>query len=468
MLATSPCTTKGRTILLGTALCLIAPGAAAGAPKARLPVVPQVSSTQWRGQQPVVGGEIVGAHDLAGTLRSNALLMLTQRALAANADIGAARARVAQARAQLRIARAASLPTVGASGGLNQTRTDNRGGRLFDFSDAFAGIDVAWDLDLFGGARAGRRAAVSRAEAAEFDRRATSLAVEAEVARAFVQRAVIGERLKLLDRNLENARELERIVQVRLREGAGTRVETGLQAIEVRQLQAERHRLLQAARQTENALSVLIAVEAPLFRMPATQLRGLSIPNLAPVQPAQLVVRRPDVRAAEARIRAASGDVARARAAFLPSLRLSASTLGQAAALGGPYGVTMAIGASLLGQIFDGGRRRGELGVATAAQAETVQLYRTALLRALSESQDALDAAEQSRARFALLGRVVEEARTTARLTRLQYLEGEADLRAVIDAQQLLVQAEDSRALAAQERLNASIDLYRAMGGRAA
>jgi NodT family efflux transporter outer membrane factor (OMF) lipoprotein len=466
MLATPPCTTKGRTILLGSALCLIVSGAGAQMPRTRLPVVPQVSSPQWRGQQAGVGGEIVGTQDLAATLRSNALQALIQRALAANADIEAARARVAQARAQLRVARAAMLPTVSASGGLNQTRTDNRGGRLFDFSDAFGSLDVAWDLDLFGGARAGRRAAVSRAEAAELDRRATSLAIEAEVARAFVQRAVLGERLKLLDRNLANARELERIVQVRLREGAGTRVETGLQAIEVRQLQAERHRLLQAMRQTENALAVLVAAEAPLFRMPVADLRDLSVPNLAPIQPAQLLVRRPDIRATEARIRAASGDVAQARAAFLPNLRLSASTLGQAAALGGPYGITAAVGASLLGQIFDGGRRRGELGVATAAQAETVQLYRAALLRALSESQDALDASEQSRARFALLGRVVEEARTTARLTRLQYLEGEADLRAVIDAQQLFVQAEDSRALAIQERLNATIDLYRAMGGK--
>jgi outer membrane protein TolC len=64
-----------------------------------------------------------------------------------------------------------------------------------------------------------------------------------------------------------------------------------------------------------------------------------------------------------------------------------------------------------------------------------------------------------------LLDQVVEEARTTARLTRLQFIEGEADLRFVIDAQQLLVQAEDARAISLQERLNAAIDLYRAMGG---
>jgi outer membrane protein TolC len=100
-----------------------------------------------------------------------------------------------------------------------------------------------------------------------------------------------------------------------------------------------------------------------------------------------------------------------------------------------------------------------------AAERETVELYRRTLLTALAEAEDALTAVEQSRARQRLLDQTVEEARTTARLTRLQFIEGATDLRAVIDAQQLLVQAEDARALSLQERMNAAIDLYRAMGG---
>jgi outer membrane protein TolC len=276
---------------------------------------------------------------------------------------------------------------------------------------------------------------------------------------------MLAERIALLDRNLANARELDRIIRIRLREGEATKVDTGLQSIEVRQLETERLRLAEAQDRTRNALAALVGEEAPTFAAPGTAFAALTPPEVKPVQPAELLVRRPDIRAAEARIRAASGDVEQARAAFLPNLTLSAGALGQAASLSGPYGLTLTAGAALLAPIFNRGRLKGEYGFATAAQAETVEAYRKALLTALQEAEDALSATDKSRARQALLDEVVEEARTTARLTRLQYIEGEADLRFVIDAQQLLVQSEDARAIATQERIEAAIDLYRAMGG---
>jgi len=271
----------------------------------------------------------------------------------------------------------------------------------------------------------------------------------------------------LLDRNIANGRELERIINVRLREGAATRVDTGLQAIDVRQLEADRLRLVGALARTRNALAVLVGEEAPLFRLLPSSLAGVATPDVAPVQPGELLVRRPDIQAAEARIAAASGDIDQARRAFLPSLRLSASALGQAATLSGPIGATLSIGAGLLAPIFDRGRLNGRLYSATASQHESVELYRKALLTALGEAEDALASVEESRSRQLLIDRIVEEARVTARLARLQYLEGEADLRDVLDADRLLVQAEDARALSVQERINAAIDLYEAVGGSA-
>jgi outer membrane protein TolC len=177
------------------------------------------------------------------------------------------------------------------------------------------------------------------------------------------------------------------------------------------------------------------------------------------------VVRRPDIRAAEARIEAAGGDVRQARAAFFPRIRLSASALGQAATLAGPLSSTFSIGAGLLAPIFDRGRLRAGLEVSAARQVESVELYRQVLLTSLAEVEDALSAVERSRAREALLIEVVEEARLTARLARLQYIGGEADLQRVLDAEQRLTEAEDGRAVALQERLEAAIDLFKAMGG---
>ena len=446
--------------LAAAALALAATGCA---PRPRLAVAPEVVSADWR--SPTAPGQVVGSQGLGEALGSLELAALILRARAANTDIGVAQARVSQARAQLAVARAAMLPVVSGSAGLAATRTDNQGGRPFDFSQAFAGLDVSFDTDLFGGRRAERRAAGRRLAAARFDREAAALVVEAEVARAFVQHAALGDRIRLLDRSIEASRELERIVRVRLREGVATRVDTGLQTIEVRQLEAERTRLVQAREQTRNSLAVLAGEEAPLFRAPAATLDDLAAPALAPVQPGALLVRRPDIRAAEARISAAEGDVERARAAFLPNLRLTASALGQAATLTGPFGATLSAGASLLAPIFEGGRLRGELAAASAVQLESVELYRSALLAALREAEDALAAVDQSRRREALLAEAVEEARTTARLRRLQFIEGAADLRDVLEAQRFLVEAEDARAITLQERMNAAIDLYRAMGG---
>jgi NodT family efflux transporter outer membrane factor (OMF) lipoprotein len=356
---------------------------------------------------------------------------------------------------------------VSASAGLNANRSDARDRSAFDFSDAFAGLDVSYDVDLFGARRSERRAARDRVTAAAFDRDAAAVTIEAEVARAYLQHAALTDRLTLLDRNLAGARELERIVAIRFREGVATKVDTGLQAIEVRQLEAERHRLVEAQARTRNALAVLVGEEAPRFALPQARLATLAVPAFNPAPPAALLVRRPDLRAAEARIAAASGDVAAARAAFLPSISLNASTLGQAAALSGPFAATVSAGASLLAPIFGRGRLRGQFAGASAAQAESVELYRRTLLTALAEAEDALAGVSQSAARQALLEQVVAEAREALRLRRLQYIEGEADLRDVVDAQRLLVQAEDARTISLQERMTAAIDLYRAMGGSA-
>jgi len=450
---------------------LLVPLAAAGCvPHAELAVAPNLVSTEWSrpGPAPAASlGESVGrpAADLGAALGSGELARLIAQAREANTDVGVARARVRQARALFGAARGAMLPVINASAGLSGTRTGRATGDPFDFSDAFGGVDISFDLDLFGAGRAERRAARHRLRAAEFDNDAVLLVVQSDVARAYVQRATLATRITLLDRNIEQALELERIIRTRFNAGDATRVDLGLQTIQVRQLQTERLRLDQALDRTRTALAVLTGAEAPRFQLVPAELGTLVPPRLEIVQPSALLTRRPDIRAAEARIDAAGGDVAQARAAFFPRIRLSASALGQAASLSGPLSSTFAMGADLLAPIFNRGRLRANLEFAAGRQVESVELYRQVLLTSLAEVEDALSAVERSQAREALLIAVVEEARLTARLARLQYMEGEADLQRVLDAEQRLTEAEDARAIALQERLEAAIDLFKAMGG---
>ena len=440
-------------------LLLVALGLSACAPTPQLEIAPDLLSSEWR------GGATAGALPLDAAwsaFGAPELAALVAQASQANPDIAIATARLLQARGQLRSARAATAPSLALAGTAGAFSGSDSGG---DLGERAIGLDLAYEVDLFGRARAGKRAARARHQAARFDRDSVSLAIESEVARAYVQHAAFSARIRLLERALENARELDRIIAVRVREGVATRVDSGLQTVELRGIEAEISRLVQARARTRNALAILVGEEAPRFAAPEADLDALSVPEFLASQPGALLTRRPDIRAAEARIAAAEGDVERARSAFLPGLRLSAGSLLDAA---GPLQLGVAVGAGLLAPIFDGGRLKGDLLSASGAQHEAVERYRKALLVALGEGEDALDAVEQSRRRDSLLAETLATARVTARLARRQYVEGAADLQTLLDAERRALDVEDALAVARQERLEAAIDLYRALGGRPA
>lgn len=162
---------------------------------------------------------------------------------------------------------------------------------------------------------------------------------------------------------------------------------------------------------------------------------------------------------------AANGDIAEARAAFMPRISLSARGLLQTISLSGPLSSGSMIGFDLLGPIFGRGRLRGNLDFVSGRQMEAVELYRETILTALAETEDAMSASLLAREREMLIGQIAEEARLTARLARIQYIGGEADLQRVLDAEQQLSAAEDAAAIARQECLEASIDIFSAIGG---
>ena len=436
---------------------------AACAPATKLAIAPTILSESWRAAPEPVG--VAGQPSPLSwqAFGSGELDQLLARARASNTDIAIAAARIVQARGQLRLARAAGSPTVsvGASG---EATRQNIAGLQRSTQSLQIGPEISWEVDLFGAASAGKRSARARLSAAEFDRDAVALLVESEVARAYFDHAALGDRINLVDRSLANARELERIIRVRMREGVATRVDTGLQTVEVRRIEAERSKLVEAREHAVNALALLVGEEAPRFAVAGTRLDQLSAPAFRPGQPADLLVRRADVRAAEARIAAAEGDVAQARAAFLPSLTLSAQSLLDLGS-GGPAQLVGSVGGDLLAPIFGRGRLKGRLLSASGAQQESVESYRAVLLTAVRDAEDALTACREAGLREALLAATIEEARLTATLARRQFDEGAADLQTVLDAERSLLLIEQDHALALQDRLNAAVRLIAAMGG---
>lgn len=422
--------------------------------------LPSLASQTWSGQSE---SPTSANARLAELLNVPELGRLTSQALANNSDIRIGSARVEQSRALLRAARLAVLPAISLAAG-SSTRTARTGRNPLDFTNAFAGLDVAIDPDLFGRLKAGKRAAVSRVRAAELQQDAIALAVEADVALAYVQRAAIAKRIAILEINIARAVDLDRVIRVRSAEGAATRVDQGLQSIRLLSLREEGSRLSQALDQTRTALAILTGSEAPQFSVAAANLDAIAIPRLEPLPPADVLSARPDVRAAEASMQAAQGDVALARAAFFPRIGITIQALFETAT-GGPLGTSLNLGSSLLAPIFSRGRLTSELQFVSAVQLEAVERYRQTILAALAEVEDARIAGGRSFERAKLLDTIVDEARLTARLANVQYIEGEEDLQNVLDAETSLSRAEDAQAVGRLERLFAGIALYRSMGG---
>jgi len=426
-----------------------------------LDVAPQVASMAWS-DHVTSGNAVSPATDLAGLLGSSELADLIDRAQSTSPGLLRASARIDQARALLRLARGASLPSL--SIGTNVSANSRAGGNAFDFASNFATIDAALSIDFAGGAAAGRRSAAQRTTAAQYDRDALIILVTAELARTYVARAALQARLGLIEQSIGQAAQLQKIIEIRQHEGVATRVDVGLQAIRVQQLRAERERLQQSLEETRVALSLLVGEEAPSFQIVPADINQFAIPDIVPPSPSLLIATRPDVRAAEARIEAAGGDVRQARAAFFPQLALSIGRNAQSF-LGSGIFSGLSIGADLIAPIFNRNRLKGNLALAAAQQRESVQNYREVLLAALADVENGLSAAAHARNRASILAAVTSEARQTAALARVQYLEGDADLRHLLDAQDLLINAQDAELVSRQERLEAAIALFRVSRG---
>ena len=216
------------------------------------------------------------------------------------------------------------------------------------------------------------------------------------------------------------------------------------------------------------ALAILLGQAPEGFNPAASAVTGLAVPRVGPGLPAQLLIRRPDLASAEAQLRAANANVAAARAALLPGIGLTGSA-GLASDvllnfLSGPT-ATLAIGASLLQPIFDGGQLRAQVDVASSRQRELVANYRKAVFAALADVESTLAAGGRTLEQELLQEKVVGQARQALRLAEIRYREGADDLLTALDAQRVLFQAEDQLAQIRLTRLQGAVGLFKALGG---
>ena len=390
---------------------------------------------------------------------------LMARALENNTDLLAGVQRVEQARAALKIAGATLLPSAGFSGGAERSQTVRTEGRNSGATFLQAGVDVSYELDLFGANRAQVLAAEAGLENSVYNQGALELTIMGDVATGYFTLANLRERLAIADANLEIARELLRIITARVREGAESEIDLAQQRTAVASTEAARAVIAERIKNAENALAVLLGAPPQTITVERENLDGVNVPDIAPGQPSELLTRRPDLLAAEASLIAANANIGAARSAFFPSISLGVGDVISTTGFGDPATMVLSLAASIAQPIFEGGSLEGGLDLATAEQLELVQLYLGSVLTAFQEVEDALAAVRYALEREIALKTAMEQAQRAYSLSLRRYDAGAIDFQTLLDTQNAQLVTEDEYAQAKLARLTAAINLYRALGG---
>jgi NodT family efflux transporter outer membrane factor (OMF) lipoprotein len=396
------------------------------------------------------------------------LARLIDEALRTSPDMAIAAERILQAEAQVRIAGASLFPALSFGAGTSRRETRPEGGSWSGADSSSATLSASYEVDLWGQIAAGKRSAESSLLGTRYDSETVQLTLVAGVANGYFQLLSLRGRLAIARRNLEIAQGVLKVVDARVRNGASSKLDLSRQLSGVLSLQAALPALALQERQTLYALAILTGRQPQGFDAADAAVIDLAVPRVAPGLPSDLLVRRPDLASAEAQLASANANVAAARAALLPSISLSGSA-GLASNvlvnfLNSPT-AAWSLGASLFQPIFDGGRLRGQVDIAESRERELVEGYRRTVLAALADVENALAAVGRTAEQEALQAQVVEQSRIALRLAEVRYREGADDLLTLLDAQRTLFQAEDQLAQIRLSRLQASVALYKALGG---
>jgi len=399
------------------------------------------------------------------------LQQLIATALANNRDLKSAALKIEEARAQYQIQRADRLPSVyaGASGTRTRTPAALSSSGSSVISDTYqVGLNpAAFELDFFGRVRNLSEAALAQYLATEEAQRSAHISLVAAVAQAYLSERALAEQLELAQKTLEGRQTAYRLAQKRFEVGASSALDLQLADSLVQSARVSAATLARQRAQAENALVLLVG--APLEPAAAPTLSEQQIVTDIPAGlPSDLLARRPDIRAAEQRLRGANANIGAARAAFFPRISLTASLGSASNELSGLFksgSQAWTFAPQLLLPIFDFGRLSGSLDLAKVRQEMAVTDYEKTVQTAFREVADALVARGALEEQIDAQSKFLDTQAERLKLSQLRYDNGVASSLDVLDAERELFSARQALVQARLLRLTNAIDLYRALGG---
>lgn len=440
-------------------------------PDYRRPAVPAIehfarAETSGTKVAPMVNAEFWQAfHDVQ-------LTALVEQALVANNDLRVALARYDGEKALLRGAKFDYYPSVTTSGntGRQKLSADQAYGfpRRNDIHGA--SVNAGWELGLFGKVRRGVEAHRAEVAARVEDLKALQIIIVSQVASAYIDLRGAQERLRVAHRNVDNQRELLRIVGARLQAGRGSdfdvaRARTQFESTSSRvfaleaQIAVNEHRLAVLTGQLPESLIAELDVPGPLPALPAT---------IDPETPGALLRRRPDIAAAEQRLHAATARIGVATADLFPRVSL-VGMLGTFAFRSGDLFTgqreTSLLGLSIDWSFLDVGRVRARIAASDAAAAGLLAQYQQTVLLALEDTENALIRYARTRSEDEHLERAAAESSHAAQLARELLLAGAIGVYEVLDAEREQLRAQDAFAEGRTRSAVAAVALFKELAG---
>jgi NodT family efflux transporter outer membrane factor (OMF) lipoprotein len=402
-------------------------------------------------------------------------------ALDQNLDLAQAFARVAQARAGLGAANAALLPSgnVSAQAAKAYQSVETPLGQVLNSRPGFdrngnayeANLGATWEVDLFGGLRRGREAALAEYQASEAGAAATRLEVAAQTADIYISVRGLQTRLEVAQRQVRTQEELLSTVNLLYSKGLAAELQVRQVEGALAQVRASVPILETGLDAAMNALDVMLGSSPGTHRSELVEVRSIPVaPQISGAgSPGDLLRRRPDLIAAERRLAASNAQIGVAMAEYYPKLSLS-GLVGSATAVSSgnlfTSGASQAAGVlGLRWRLFDFGRIDAQIELAKGRDAELLAGYRLAVLHASEDVENAFSALVKREEQANVLAQGVDSLGRARGASFAAYQKGIVSLIEVLQADDNLLRASDARAQAQTESARAAVAAFRALGG---